>query len=337
MSLASLFSIAPGGGSFTMRFLAIPLCATFVVACVAAGRHYRRTLLASITAAFVLAAIWAALYVWRPRWLVLALDDPRGAVTPSDFVWIERAPGLDTTEIAIDLAGERVDSIALVRIDPAQYRLSVHWDATGSRSVDVWQRELGAAVVINGSYFEPDRSPSTPLRIAGSPVGPMDYTSIHGALVIDDGAVDIVDLRGRDVATELARHREAMVSYPLLVDPSGRSRAAGNDDWFANRVFVALDTSGRIVIGTTRTGFFSLRRLGDTLARADRLSLRVALNLDGGPIASQIVSVPGYSRTVLGDAEVTGGHDLLRLAYQSIRHASGQQIGLPIVLAVRAR
>ncbi|MFN0245542.1 MAG: phosphodiester glycosidase family protein [Kofleriaceae bacterium] len=337
MSLASLFTIAPAGGSFTMRFLAVPLCVTFVVACIAAGRHHRRTLVASIAAAFVLATTWAALYLWRPRWLVLALEDPRGAVVPSDFVWTERAPGLDTTEIAIDLGGERVDSIALVRIDLARYRFSVHWDASGSRPIDVWQRELGAAVVINGSYFEPDHSPSTPLRIAGAPVGPTDYTSTHGALVIDDGAVDIVDLRGRDLAGELARHREAMVSYPLLVDPSGRSRAAGHDDWFANRVFVALDTSGRIVIGTTRTGFFSLRRLGDTLERADRLSLRVALNLDGGPLASQIVSVPGYTRTVLGDAEVTGGHDVLRLAYQRIRHARGQHIGLPIVLAARAR
>lgn len=336
MSLASLFTIAPGGGSFTLRFLGLPLAAAFVFACIAASANLRRTLIASFVAAMLLCAVWIGLYAWRPRWLVLALDDPRGAPTLGTVMWVERSPGLETADLAIDLAGERVDSIALVRLDPARYELSVHWDPTASRPVDAWQRELAAAVVINGSYYEPDHRPSTPLRVAGTSIGPSHYTSSHGALVLDGHAIDIVDLRDRDVATEIGRHREAMVSYPLLVDPSGQSRAAGNDDWFANRVFVALDTDNRIVIGTTRTGFCSLRRLGDILRRSP-LALRVALNLDGGPIASQLVRVPGYERTVLGNAEITGGHDVLRLAYQATRHARGQRIPLPIVLAARPR
>jgi len=336
MSFASLFTIAPGGGSFTLRFLAIPLAATFVIACVAASRNYRRTLVASLVAAVALAICWIGLYAWRPRWVGLALDDPRGTPTLGTILWTERAPGLETGELTIDLHGERVDKIALVRLDPALYELTVHWDPTASRPVEAWQRELGADVVINGSYYEPDHRPSTPLRIAGETIGPAPYTSSHGALVLDDRAIDIVDLRDRDVAAELARHHEAMVSYPLLVDPSGESRATGNDDWFANRVFVALDTNDHIIIGTTRTGFCSLRRLGDILVHSS-LDLRVALNLDGGPIASQIVRVPEYERIVLGNAEITGGRDVLRLAYQAIRHARGQHIPLPIVLAARPR
>lgn len=331
-----MFAIAPGGGSFTFRFLAVPLLVCFLVACIAAMRAQRRVLFASFVVAHGLILCWVGLQVWRPRWLVLALDDPRGSATLGLPAWLERAPGLETGDLSIYLAGERVDSIALVRLDPARYQLSVHWDATASRPVEAWQRELDAHVVINGSYYEPDHGPSTPLRIAGQTIGPSPYTSSHGALVIDDDAIGIVDLRGRDVAAELARHHEAMVSYPLLVDPAGGTRAAGNDDWFANRVFVALDDANHIIIGTTRTGFCSLRRLGDILVRSD-LHLRVALNLDGGPIASQVVRVPGYERTVLGDAEITGGRDVLRLAYQAIRHARGQEIPLPIVLAARPR
>ena len=79
-----------------------------------------------------------------------------------------------------------------------------------------------------------------------------------------------------------------------------------------------------------------LRRLGDILQRAP-LDLRVALNLDGGPVASQVVAVPGYERVVLGDAELTGGHDLLRLAYQQARRAVGPEPGLPIVLVAMPR
>ncbi len=336
MSLASLFTIAPGGGSFTLRFLGIPLVLVFLIACVAASRNHRRTLFASIGAAGALAVFWIGLYAWRPSWLLIALEDPRGAPTLGTVTWTERSPGLETSELSIELGGERVDTIALVRLDPARYQLSVHWEPTASRPVEAWQRALGAHVVINGSYYEPDHRPSTPVRIAGETIGPARYTSTHGALVVDGSAIDIVDLRDRDVATELARHHEAMVSYPLLVDPSGRSRAAGNDDWFANRVFIALDAEDRILIGTTRTGFCSLRRLGDILVHS-QLGLRVALNLDGGPIASQIVHVPDYERVVLGNAEITGGRDVLRLAYQAIRHAGGQQIPLPLVVAARPR
>lgn len=336
VSLASPFTIDPTGGSFTLRFLALPLVLACTLAAFTAWRHHRRTLVASLAAAFLLGSSWIGLYLWRPRWLVLALDQPRAPPVLGAIEWTARAPGLETADLGISLDDERVDSVALVRLDPARYQLSVHWDPSASRPVDTWQRELDAAVVINGSYFEPDFSPSTPLRIGDRTIGPSAYTSIHGALVIDETSLDIVDLRGKDVATELARHHEAMVSYPLLVDPAGTTRAAGKDDWFANRTFIALDSSHRIILGTTRTGFCSLRRLADILARAP-LSLRVALNLDGGPLASQLVRVPAYSRSVLGNAEIAGGHDLLRLAYQAIRHARGQRIPLPIVIAARRR
>jgi hypothetical protein len=143
---------------------------------------------------------------------------------------------------------------------------------------------------------------------------------------------DIIDLRGRDVASAIAPYRDAMVSYPLLVDGNGATRAAGHDDWFANRTFVGLDAQARIVIGTTHDGFFALRRLGETLQRSP-LALRVALNLDGGPIASQIVSAGGWLRVVHGNAEITGGGDLLRLAYQSAQARRRKAVKLPIVLA----
>jgi len=189
--------------------------------------------------------------------------------------------------------------------------------------------------VINGSYFERDRTPTTPLRSAGRALGPAGYTSSHGAIVAGPG-FDIIDLRGRDVASALAPYREAMVSYPLLVAPGGETRAGGRDDWFANRTFVGIDDQSRIVIATTREGFFALRRLGETLRRSS-LGLRVALNLDGGPLASQIVAAGGWTRVVHGNAEITGAGDVLRLAYQSAQARGHEAVKLPIVLAAVRR
>jgi hypothetical protein len=69
----------------------------------------------------------------------------------------------------------------------------------------------------------------------------------------------------------------------------------------------------------------------DTAAR--RSWGRIALNLDGGPIASQIVSAGGWQRTVHGNAEITEAGDVLRLAYQSAKARRREVVTLPTVLA----
>ena len=56
-----------------------------------------------------------------------------------------------------------------------------------------------------------------------------------------------------------------MVSYPLLLDEAGEVRAPATREWLASRTFIALDGEGRVVVGTTRSGFFTLRRLGEYL------------------------------------------------------------------------
>ncbi len=110
-------------------------------------------------------------------------------------------------------------------------------------------------------------------------------------------------------------------------------RAEGRNDWLATRSFVAIDRQGRVVLGTTDTGFFSLRRLGMFLASAP-LDLRIALNLDGGPLAAQSIDVPGFHREVQGSAEITDADDVMRLWWQAMFR---RRWPLPIVLAVTPR
>jgi hypothetical protein len=329
------FTIAASGGSYSLRFLGAPLVVLTAIAAIAAWRGRRRVAIGAAGGAVLIGTVWVGLYLWRPHWVHLALADPETRATIAEPVWTERAPGLETADAAVELAGQPVDSLALVRLDPARYELSVHWAGDQPLAIEDWQRTLAADVVINGSYFERDDTPTTPLRSAGRTLGPAGYVSSHGAIVIGPG-FDIVDLRGRDVASTLAPYRDAMVSYPLLVAPDGETRAAGHDDWFANRTFVGIDAGSRIVIATTRDGFFTLRRLGETL-RHSLLGLRVALNLDGGPIASQIVSAGGWQREIQGNTEITGAGDVLRLAYQQAQARRRKIVKLPIVLAAVAR
>jgi hypothetical protein len=119
-----------------------------------------------------------------------------------------------------------------------------------------------------------------------------------------------------------------MVSYLLLV-ADGTSRVARSSRWLANRSFVGPDGEGRIIIGTTTDAFFSLDRLAHFLLDA-RLGLTIALNLDGGPVACQGISLNGYKRKTYGrwETQVEGDRAqlLMTLPYGSIP--------MPVVLAV---
>jgi hypothetical protein len=314
----------------TRWFLGIS--AALAVAVWFAGFKWRRARRAAVGIAAVAGAIWLAAWLSRPAWLRHALDARER--TNLSVAWTERAPGLETGELTVSAGrdGELIDRVALVRLDPARWVVSVHHGAP--RTAEDWQRSLGAVVVENGGYFRPDGSPATPIRAGGVAEGPSPYDSRHGALVSSAGAATIVDLAGgADAATAIAAYQDAIVSYPILVDESGAVRAAAHPDWLANRSFVAVDRAGRVVLGTTRTGYFSLRRLGEVLRDAP-LDLRLALNLDGGPIASQVVDAGGYRRVVHGSAETTSGADVVRLLYQRFLRRDWE---LPIVVAVTAR
>ena len=318
--------------SFTVRIFggALALCA--LVAIAAMLLRSRRLSRAAAAGAALVAAGWATLHVTRPDWLRYALATPV-AIPRSDFGgWTTRAPGLETGDIDLSIDGRWVDHVALCRLDPRRYRFSVHWDGSRSRTVEDWQRTLDAAVVINGSYFLPEGAPQTPLRMNGRAAGPTRYASTHGAFVAGDEAA-ILDLRGSDVFAAIGPFPEAMVSYPLLLDQAGDVRAPEAREWLASRSFVALDRDGRVILGTTRTGFFTLRRLGEYL-KTSPLGIRIALNFDGGPVASQMVKTPAFERVVVGSAEITDGGDVARAFYQAHRRSHWT---LPIVLAAAPR
>jgi hypothetical protein len=90
----------------------------------------------------------------------LALRDPSGAVTAGPLAWRAIAPGFEVAELAVMADGNEVDRIMLARIDPAHFRFAVRNARAGNRDLDGWMRELGAALVINGSYFPATARPT---------------------------------------------------------------------------------------------------------------------------------------------------------------------------------
>ncbi len=123
-----------------------------------------------------------------------------------------------------------------------------------------------------------------------------------------------------------------MVSYPLLVSESGPGRVVASD-WLANRSFIGQDVDGNIILGTTADAFFSLQRLAAFLQQAP-LRLKFALNLDGGPIACQGISLDGFERRQCGKWEIQATD--ARVKKLACRRRCDQP-PMPIALAVFAK
>lgn len=278
-------------------------------------------------------SLWVPVGVNDPRLsssMRLALQDRSLVAKPGPMAWRAIAPGFDVAELPAIANGAMVDQILLARVDPGRFRFIVRTEPAGNRNLDDWMRALGAALVINGSYFTRDGSPDTPLVSAGVALGPRSYTAKHGAFVASGTSVGVHDLAREDWHALLRSADDAMVSFPILVTADGASRV--NADWqrLANRSFVGQDRSGRIVLGTTTDGFFALDRFADFLATAP-LDLALALNLDGGPVASQGIALNGYHRSYCGQWELAARSGQKRLLASIIGTRCWE---MPIVLAV---
>ena len=273
-------------------------------------------------------------------WVPVRADDPRlsGAMrlalsasppvaTAGAFAWKEVAPGFEVAELPVIVNGAEIDRILLSRIDPARYRFVVRNAAAGSTGLRDWMRTLGAALVINGSYFNKRGTPDTPFLSNGKMLGPHDYKATHGAFIASDTAAAIHDLKAEDWKTVFASAHDALVSYPLLLAADGATRPEAGSRWLANRSFVGQDRAGRIVFGTTTDAFFPLDRLAKFLRNAP-LELLMVLNLDGGPVACQGVAVGSYRRDFCGKWELEDNDGKLSLLTWNWGNWS-----LPIVLA----
>jgi len=193
-------------------------------------------------------------------------------------------------------------------------------------------RRLDATLVVNGSYFDGTGRPATPLVSHGFASGPRDYQAVNGAFVVSDDLVGLRDLHHENWKDLFKTARYAFVSYPLLVAPE-RYPVKSGARWLANRTFVGQDRSGFIILGTTTDAFFSLERLARFLNEAP-LDLVLALNLDGGPVACQGISIAGYVRDFCGQWELNDQDGRLRV----LSSMTGQRrVGLPIVLAALPR
>ena len=266
-----------------------------------------------------------------PPAIKFGLSDPVPAATAGPLVWTKAQDGFDIAWLDVIAEGSVIDGIALARIDPSQHRFSVLHEPSGKKHLEDWMRDTGAELIVNASCYDRDGKPATPVVDQGVVSGPPVYVSQHGAFVVKASRGDIRDLK-TDEWPKLFDHAEAgLVSYPLLLAPDGTKRTVASQ-WLANRSFIGVDDQGRIIIGTTQSAFFSLDRLADYL-RIAIPDLKVALNLDGGPVASQAIAVGTVRRKIHGRWELQAENGNGRL----LPIAMFMTAPMPVVIAVFRR
>lgn len=211
-------------------------------------------------------------------------------------IWISRAPGFDTAEIGLDVFSLGLGRLYLERIDPAKWSFKVKTDASGSHDLRGWMAETGAALVVNGSYYAPNKQPVTPLLSDGKLTAPRRYVTRNGAFVASSKFAAVVNLRGSSWQKAFAGRSNALVSFPLLI-VNGTAAKVSDSTKLANRSFIAQDKAGKIIIGTTSLAPVSLQEFATLLANL-KLDLVTALNRDGGPLACQSLKIASFKQEV---------------------------------------
>ena len=214
--------------------------------------------------------------------------------TVPDTGWSLIQPGLERRVIEVyDDQNLPVESVHIWRVDQNHFRMDVAFEEV-PKSLDAWQKETNAAMVVNGGFFsiENERYFPNGLTVLHGEASGRSYDGYGGMLAIHEYGAELRWLVERPYAPG-EQFQAALQSFPILVKPGGelgypeeRENHVG-----ARRTVVAQDREGRILFIVTPQGHFTLHQLSVYLTESD-LNLEIAINLDGGGSTGILVANP---------------------------------------------
>ena len=196
-------------------------------------------------------------------------------------------------------------SISVLRYDPRHHRTLVANDpAEAADSTSAFGERYGALAAINGSYF--NMKALTPVtyvkddRAVEGMTTPDELFRVDGMVCVKGGKVVISRCDTLSYVSGSRRYTEAMAAGPVLLLDGQPARGSWPDEGFYT------GRHPRTVIGTGNDGWvyfividgrFSGQAIGttipETLAVAQMLGLKDALNLDGGGSSTLWISGMG--------------------------------------------
>lgn len=211
--------------------------------------------------------------------------------------WRTLSQGLNFTEVQVFWDQKPVDTLAVVKIDPAASAFRVFHHKP--QSLISWQEEIKAPVVFNASYYTPKGQPVGLILADGTPVGPPENRRMKGMFVAEPQGISpdlpratILDLKATRIDLKKFPWRQGVQSFPLLFDYKGQIRVKASDKK-AYRTVITADRNGNILVFNTAKDFFTLHEMAQFL-KASSFNIDSALNLDGGTEAQLYIKTEEF-------------------------------------------
>ncbi|MDF1497383.1 MAG: phosphodiester glycosidase family protein [Patescibacteria group bacterium] len=209
-----------------------------------------------------------------------AVETPEETVAPlSDFM-VRRSVAYNDG---------RVVTFLVAKLSTDDFKWGLAEDSLAPKTVMAWRQELGADLVINGSYFDEmmqatgyyHPAGATSTRIAWpSRDSQSDELSYTGLVQIVNGDLNLFYLPAQTLK-ESAPDVAAFLTFPTLV-ADGKTLIKTDSQKYAHRTVLAKDMNGTPYVIITESGSPSLFEMAEWLvAQPERFA--IAVNLDGGP------------------------------------------------------
>jgi uncharacterized protein YigE (DUF2233 family) len=214
--------------------------------------------------------------------------------TTPDTGWSLLQPGLGRRVIPIynDL-NQQVESLYIWRLDQTYFRLDVAYDER-PKSLETWQRETHALMVVNGGFYSIENETYFPdgLTIVDGKASGRSYNGFGGMLAIRNSRAELRSLVQQPYNSNEPL-QAALQSFPVLVGPGGKLGFGADRENYvsARRTVIGQDQDGRILFIVAPQGYFTLHQLSVYLTESN-LNLDIAVNLDGGGSTGILVASP---------------------------------------------
>lgn len=138
---------------------------------------------------------------------------------PLGAEWRTVVPGIElrAEQIPAEAFGE-VEAL-IVRIDPTQYAMRVHYSQTNWSHISGWRQRLDAPFIVNAGFFIPDGSPLGLVVVDGESMG-TSYFDHGGMLSVANGDTQLRSLAADPYLAGEALE-QAMQGRPMLIEPGG--------------------------------------------------------------------------------------------------------------------
>jgi hypothetical protein len=214
--------------------------------------------------------------------------------TIPDSGWSLLQPGLERRVLNVyNDQHQPVESVYVWRLDQNRFRMDVAYNET-PKSLQNWQTETNAAIVVNGGYFRIENERYLPdgLTIVNGQTFGTSFDGFGGMLAVGPSRAEIRWLV-QEPYNSFEPLQAALQSFPILVQPGGELGfgAERENHARARRTVLAQDREGRILFVIAPQGYFTLHELSAYLTGSN-LNLDIAVNLDGGGSTGILVANP---------------------------------------------